>query len=85
MIQNEKIGEVKDITLDPEEWTVTHLEIELTKNATEEFLGVTPALTRHARNTIAISAVKRGEICCTEKGVELKVSKGQLPIYLRPA
>ncbi len=84
LVQNEKIGEVKDLTVDPVEWKVTHLEVELTKSASEELLGVTPAITRSARNTLAISALNKGEACCTTKGVELKVSKGQLPIYLRP-
>jgi sporulation protein YlmC with PRC-barrel domain len=85
LVQNEKIGEVKDITIDTEEWKVTHLEVELTKEASQEFLGVTPGLATSARNTLAISAIKQGELCCSEKGIELKVSKGQLPIYLRPA
>jgi hypothetical protein len=40
---------------------------------------------RPAKNTLAISALDESHLCCTEKGIELKVSKGQLSLYLRPA
>ena len=79
-----RVGKVKDIVVDAEEWKVTHLVLELTKQASEEILGSTPALFDLPRNTLAISALEKGVACCTEKGVELKVTKGQLPIYLRP-
>ena len=79
------LGKVKDVIIDPEEWKVTHLEIELTKEATKEILGANPALFDLPRNTLAISALKKGEICCDEKGITLKVTKDQLSIYLRPA
>ena len=84
LVQNEKIGQVRDISIDTAEWKVTHLEIELTKEAAQEFLGVTPGISKTARNTLAVSALKKGDLCCDEKGIEIKVSKGQLPIYLRP-
>ena len=80
-----KVGKVKDINIDPEEWKVTHLELELTKEATVDILGVKPALMNLPRNTLAISALEKGVACCTDSGIELKVSKGQLAIYLRPA
>ena len=35
------------------------------------------------RNTLAISALEKGMACCSDAGIEIKVSKGQLPIYLR--
>jgi sporulation protein YlmC with PRC-barrel domain len=79
------IGKVKDVVIDSEEWKITHLEIELSKQATEQILGVTPALFDLPRNTLAISALKQGVLCCTESGINLKVSKDQLSLYLRPA
>ena len=81
---NQKIGKVKDLVIDTDEWKITHLEIELTKEAAEDILGATPAITRSVRNRLAISALEKGMACCTNMGVELKVSKGQLHIYLRP-
>ena len=84
-VENQKIGEVKDIIIDSENWQVTHLEIELTKEAAEELLGVTPGITTRSRNTLAVSALQKEAACCTDRGVEIKVSKGQLRIYLRPA
>lgn len=80
-----ELGKVKDIVIDSEEWKITHLEVELTKEASKEILGATPALFDLPRNTLAISALKKGEICCDEKGITLKVTKEQLAIYLRPA
>jgi sporulation protein YlmC with PRC-barrel domain len=79
-----KVGKVKDIVIDAEEWKVTHLELELTKETSEQILGVKPALFESPRNTLAISALEKGVACCTESGIDLKVSKGQLSIYLRP-
>jgi sporulation protein YlmC with PRC-barrel domain len=84
-VENMKIAKVKDVVIDTDEWKITHLEIELTKEAAEEILGATPAITRSVRNTLAISALKKGTLCCTDTGVDIKVSKGQLHIYLRPA
>jgi sporulation protein YlmC with PRC-barrel domain len=83
-VDNQKIAKVKDVVIDPDEWKITHLEIELTKEAAEEILGATPAITRSVRNRLAVSALEKGMACCTDMGVELKVSKGQLHIYLRP-
>jgi len=79
-----KVGKVKDVIVDPEEWKVTHLELELTKETSEQILGVRPALFDLPRNTLAISALEKGAACCTESGIDLKVSKGQLAIYMRP-
>jgi sporulation protein YlmC with PRC-barrel domain len=83
-VQNQKIAEVKDVIIDTIEWKVTHLVIELTKEAAEEILGATPAMTRSVLNTLAISSLEKGTACCTPTGIDLKVSKGQLHIYLRP-
>ena len=80
-VDNEKIAKVKDAIIDPEEWKVTHLVVELTKDAAEDLLGARKSVL----NRIAISALEKGMACCTDKGVEIKVSKKQLNIYLRPA
>ena len=79
-----RVGKVKDLVIDADKWNVTHLVLELTKQASEDILGSSPALFDLPRNTLAISALEKGMACCTEEDIELKVSKGQLPIYLRP-
>ncbi len=81
---DQKIAKVKDVVFDPEEWRITHLIIELNKEAAEEILGASYAV-KSVLNRVAISALEKGMACCTDKGVEIKVSKKQLHIYLRPA
>ena len=78
---DEKIGEVKEIEIDPEDWKVTHLELELTKDIAESVLG---ARKGGVRNMLAISALEKGVARWTEQGLHLKVSKDQLHMYLRP-
>ena len=78
---DEKIGKVKEIGIDPEEWKITHLEIELEKNIAESVLG---AKKGGVRNMLAISALEKGVARWTDKGLHLKVSKDQLHMYLRP-
>ena len=80
-VDDQKIAKVKDVVIDPEEWKITHLVVELTKNAAEEVLGVGKSVL----NKIAISALEKGMACCTNKGVEIRVSMKQLRIYLSPA
>lgn len=81
-VENLRVGKVKDVHVDAEEWKVTHLEIELTKEAAKELLGAKSAF----RNLLAISAAGPASKCCTSTGrIDLQVSKGQLRIYLRPA
>ncbi len=80
-VDNQKIAKVKDVVIDTEEWKITHLIVELTKDAAEEILGAGKSVL----NRIAISALEKGMACCTNKGVEIKVSMKQLNIYLRPA
>ena len=82
-VDNQKIAKVRDVVIDPEEWKITHLIVELTKEAAAEVLGATYAV-KSVLNKIAISALEKGMACCTDKGVEIKVSKKQLHIYLRP-
>jgi sporulation protein YlmC with PRC-barrel domain len=80
-VDNQKIAKVKDIVIGPDEWKITHLVVELNQYAAKEILGTG----RSVLNRIAISALEKGMACCTDKGVEIKVSKKQLHIYLRPA
>jgi sporulation protein YlmC with PRC-barrel domain len=76
-----KVGTIKDVIVDAEEWKITHLEIELTKEAAQEVLGAKKSF----KNILAISAVGPASKCCTDKSrVDLQVSKAQLRIYLRP-
>jgi len=52
-VENLKLGTITDVILDPEEWTITHLAIKMTKEATKEILGAKKSF----YNTLAISAV----------------------------
>jgi sporulation protein YlmC with PRC-barrel domain len=81
-VETFKVGKVKDVLLDAEEWKVTHLEVELTKEAAKELLGARTAF----RNILAISAVGPASKCCSisMNRIDLQVSKGQLHVYLRP-
>jgi sporulation protein YlmC with PRC-barrel domain len=80
-VETLKVGTVKNVIVDAEEWKVTHLEIQLTKEASKELLGAKKSF----RNILAISAVGPASKCCTlQNRVDLQVSKGQLRIYLRP-
>ena len=83
LVDDQKIAKVKDVIIDPDEWKVTHLIIELNKEASKEILGASYAV-KSVLNKIAISALEKGMACCTDKGVEIKVSMKQLHIYLRP-
>ena len=78
--EGQKIGEVKDAYIDPQKWEITHLEIKLTKEAAHEILGAKTSI----RNSLSISALRTGSACCTDKGLEIELSKAQLHIYLRP-
>src|SRR4030066_1736099 len=78
---DEKIGTVKGIEVDPEEWKITHLEIELEKYIAESVLGANKG---GVRNMLAVSALEKGVARWTDKGLHLKVSKEQLHMYLRP-
>ena len=78
---DEKIGEVKEIEIDPEAWEITHLELELEKDIAESVLG---ARKGGVRNMLAISALEKGVARWTDAGLHLRVSKDQLHMYLRP-
>jgi sporulation protein YlmC with PRC-barrel domain len=79
--EEEKIGKVKEIGIDPKDWKVTHLEVELTKDVAESVLG---AKKGGVRNMLATSALEKGIARWTDKGLNLKVSKAQLHMYLKP-
>ena len=81
IVEDIKIGKIKGVIIDPEKWNLTHLEVELTKEAAKEILGAKTTI----RNRLAVGALQKGKACCTEKGVTIQVSMKQLPIYLRPA
>ena len=78
---DEKIGKIKEIEVDPQDWKVTHLEVELDKNVAESVLG---AKKGGVRNMLAISSLEKGVARWTDNGLHLKVSKDQLHMYLRP-
>ncbi len=78
---DEKIGTVKGIEVDPEEWRITHLELELRKEIAESVLG---AKKGGVRNMLAVSSLEKGVARWTDNGLHLKVSKDQLHMYLRP-
>ena len=71
------VGEAKEIIIDPSSWKVTHIEVTLTKDAADLVFG---ARKGGIRNLLAVSAI--GKI---NKNIKLKVKKGQLHIYLKPA
>ena len=75
-IEGQKFGKVKDVYFDAENWEITHLEIQITKEAAHEILGSITSV----RNSLAVSALKKGK----DNGLEIKVSKAQVHIYLRP-
>jgi len=78
---DEKIGEVKELGIDPEAWIITHLEIELEKDIAESVLG---AKKGGVRNMLDVLALEKGAARWKDKELHLKVSKDQLHMYLRP-
>jgi hypothetical protein len=77
---DEKIGKVKGMEVDPVEWKITHLEIELETDVAESVLG---AKKRGVRNMMDVSALEK-VAAWSETGLHLKVPKDQLHMYLRP-
>ena len=78
---DEKIGKIKEIAVDLNEWKVTHLEVELEKDIAESVLG---AKKGGVRNMLDISALEKGAVRRTDKGLLLQITKDQLHMYLRP-
>jgi len=79
-VEEMKLGKIKGVIIDSKEWKLTHLDIEITKEAAKELLGAKTAI----RNKLAISALQKGSDCRKEKSVKIKVRKNQLKMYLRP-
>jgi len=80
-VEEMKLGKIKGVIIDSKEWKLTHLDIEITKEAAKELLGAKTAI----RNKLAISALQKGSDYRKEKGVKIKVRKNQLKMYLRPS
>jgi len=81
-VEDLKLGTVKDVVLDAEEWKVTHLGVKLTKDAAKEVLGAK----KSCMNVLAISAIGPASKSCTSTTkIDAQVTKGQLHLYLRPA
>jgi len=78
---DEKIGKIKEIEVDPQEYRVTHIEVELEKNVAESVLGANKG---GVRNMLDVSALEKGTAGWTDSGLHLRVPKDQLHIYLRP-
>jgi len=73
--ENMTVGEVKEVIIAPSNWKITHLEVDLTKDAAELALGIKKA---GIRNLLATSAIGK-----MDKNIKLKVKMGQLHIYLK--
>jgi sporulation protein YlmC with PRC-barrel domain len=78
---DEKIGKIKELDVDADEWKVTHLEVELDKAVAESVLG---AKKGGVRNLLNVSALDKGTGMWTDEGLHLKVAKDNLHMYLRP-
>jgi sporulation protein YlmC with PRC-barrel domain len=78
---DEKIGKVKEMEIDLDEWKITQLEIELEKNIAELVLG---AKKGGVRNMLDILALEKGTIRRTDKGLLLQIRKDQLHTFLKP-
>jgi sporulation protein YlmC with PRC-barrel domain len=78
---DEKIGKVKEIGISPENWKVTHLEVELTKDVAESVLG---AKKGGVRNMLDTSALESGVARWTDRGLNIRVPKAELHAYLKP-
>ena len=73
--ENLTVGEAKEVIIEPDQWKITHLEVELSKEAAALVLGTRKG---GIRNLLAVSAIGS-----TGKTINLKVKKGQLQIYLK--
>jgi sporulation protein YlmC with PRC-barrel domain len=78
---DEKIGKIKEIEVDVNEWKVTHLEVELDKAVAESVLG---AKKGGVHNMLDLSALEKGTGMWVDKGLQLKVAKDKLHMYLSP-
>jgi sporulation protein YlmC with PRC-barrel domain len=79
--EDEKIGKVKEVEINLENWKVTHLEVELTRDAAESVLG---AKKHGVRNMLATSALESGVASWNDRGLNLRIPKKELHAYLKP-
>jgi len=79
---DERIGKIKEIEVDLQDYNVTHLEVELDKDVAESVLGVKKG---GVRNMLNVSALEKGTGIWMDNGLHLKVAKDQLHRYLKPA
>ncbi len=79
-LQGQKIGHVEDLYYDPKNWVIMHIELRFTKNAGYEILGSKMPI----RNMLDISALMKGNSCCTFRGLELDLTKKEIHEFLRP-
>ncbi|OGD45541.1 hypothetical protein A3K79_00100 [Candidatus Bathyarchaeota archaeon RBG_13_46_16b] len=80
-VEDEKIGKIKEIGIDPGDWKVTHLEVELTKDIAGSVLG---ARKGGVRNMLDTSALESGVARWTDRGLNIRVPKAELHAYLKP-
>ena len=78
---DEKIGKIKEIDVDANEWKVIHLEVELDKNVAEAVLG---AKKGGVHNMLNVAALEKGTGMWMDNGLHLKVAKDKLHMYLSP-
>ena len=78
---DEKIGKIKEIYVDANEWKVIHLEVELDKAVAESVLG---AKKGGVHNMLNLSALEKGTGMWMDNGLHLKVAKDKLHMYLSP-
>jgi sporulation protein YlmC with PRC-barrel domain len=79
---DERIGKIKEIEVDLQDYNITHLEVELDKDVAESVLGVKKG---GVRNMLNVSALEKGTGIWMDNGLHLKVAKDQLHRYLKPA
>ena len=78
---DERIGKIKEIEVDPQDYNVTHLEVELDKDVAESVLGVKKG---GVRNMLNVAALEKGTGMWMNDGLHLKVAKDKLHMYLSP-
>ena len=79
-LQGKKIGHVENLYYNPESWMISHIEIRFTKDAGYEILGSKMPI----RNMLDALALKKGDSCCTFRGLEIDLTKKQIHEFLRP-
>ena len=78
-VEDLKIGKIKEIGIDAEDWKVTHLEVELTKDAAESVLGAKKGGVRNKLDVLALEHAR-----WTDRGLDIEIPKADLRTYLKP-